>query len=145
MERHYVAVDLHALRSMLVRENEAADEQAVTKIDNRPMALAGALADVAPHPDFAIVAPLGCSWAVVDRDVVMSERRIHQELRKHPGYRAIQRLNGVGRVLAAIFVAEIGDVGPFSCPEALCSWAGLTPKHKESDRKARRGKMTKKG
>src|SRR5437867_7239630 len=80
--------------------------------------------------------------ALFDREIAMLERRIHQELREHPGYRAIQALNGVGPVLAAIFVAEIGDVGRFSSPEALCSWAGLTPKHKESDRKARRGKIT---
>jgi transposase len=52
---------------------------------------------------------------------------------------------GVGRVLAAVFVAEIGDVTRFKSPEALCSWAGLTPKHRESDTKVVRGKITKQG
>ena len=33
----------------------------------------------------------------------------------------------VGPVLAAIFVAEIGDVGRFAGAPQLCSWAGLTP------------------
>jgi len=83
--------------------------------------------------------------AIVDREVAMLERAIHQRLRHHRGYQAIQSLAGVGRVLAAVFVVEIGDVGGFSSPEALCSWARLTPRHRESDRKTRRGKVTKQG
>ena len=46
---------------------------------------------------------------------------------------------------AAIFVTEIGDIGRFRSPEALCSWAGLTPRHRESDTKVVRGKITKQG
>ena len=61
------------------------------------------------------------------------------------GYWAIQQIPGVGPVMAAIFVAEIGDVSRFATPRQLCSWAGLTPKHRESDVKVRRGKMTKQG
>ncbi|MDH4363971.1 MAG: IS110 family transposase [Acidimicrobiia bacterium] len=48
-------------------------------------------------------------------------------------------------VLAAVFVAEIGDVHRFPNPRTLCSWAGLTPRHRESDVKIRRGRMTKQG
>jgi transposase len=48
-------------------------------------------------------------------------------------------------VLAAVFVAEIGDVGRFASPDRLCSWAGLTPRHRESDTKVRRGSITKQG
>ncbi len=80
-----------------------------------------------------------------DREVAMLEGVIHRRLRDHAGYRAIQAIEGVGRVLGAIFVAEIGDVGRFPTPQALCSWAGLTPKHRESDTKAHRGHITKKG
>ena len=36
-------------------------------------------------------------------------------------------------MLAAVFVAEIGDVTRFDNPRRLCSWAGLTPRHRESD------------
>jgi transposase len=52
---------------------------------------------------------------------------------------------GVGPVFAAIFVAEIGDVSRFGCAKALCSWAGLTPIHRESDTHEHRGKITKQG
>jgi transposase len=48
-------------------------------------------------------------------------------------------------VLAAVFVAEIGDVGRFDHPDRLCSWAGLTPRHRESDTKIVRGRITKQG
>ena len=42
-------------------------------------------------------------------------------------------MRGVGPVLAAVFVAEIGDVTRFDHPSRLCSWAGLTPRHRQSD------------
>ncbi|MHB8464962.1 MAG: transposase, partial [Acidimicrobiales bacterium] len=48
-------------------------------------------------------------------------------------------------VLAAVFVTEIGDISRFSSPDRLASWAGLTPRHRESDTKVRRGSITKQG
>jgi transposase len=80
-----------------------------------------------------------------DREVAMFERLIHQQLRDHTGYQAIQVLTGVGRTIAGIFVAEIGDVARFRSAAALCSWAGLTPRHRESDTKVVRGRITKMG
>jgi len=82
---------------------------------------------------------------VYDREVAMLERKIHQMLRHDPGYQTIQALHGVGRTMAAIFVAEIGDVTRFKSAEALCSWAGLAPRHRESDTKVVRGGITKMG
>ena len=72
-------------------------------------------------------------------------RRTAAQLRAHPGFRAIQAIHGVGPVLAAVFVAEIGDVTRFRRPQQLCSWAGLTPRHRESDTKVHRGRITKQG
>ena len=80
-----------------------------------------------------------------DREVAMLEREIHIQLRADPGYKAIQEIPGVGPTLAAVFVAEIGDVTRFDSPQKLCSWAGLTPKHRESDTKVTRGRVTKQG
>jgi hypothetical protein len=60
-------------------------------------------------------------------------------------YLAIQTIPGVGPVLAAVFVAEIGDVGRFPAAAQLCCWAGLTPRHRESDTTVRRGPITKQG
>jgi transposase len=80
-----------------------------------------------------------------DREVETLERTIHSRLRGDRGYRAIQKINGIGPTMAAILVAEIGDVSRFRSAEALCSWAGLTPKHRESDTKVHRGAVTKQG
>jgi transposase len=72
-------------------------------------------------------------------------KRTAGDLSSHPGYRAIQAIGGVGPILAAVFVAEVGDVTRFTRPEQLCSWAGMTPRHRESDTKVRRGRITKQG
>jgi transposase len=48
-------------------------------------------------------------------------------------------------VLAAVIVAEIGDVTRFTNAARLCSRAGLTPRHRESGTKVARGHVTKQG
>jgi transposase len=40
---------------------------------------------------------------------------------------------------------QIGDITRFGGPEQLASWAGLTPKHHESDTTVHRGRITKMG
>ena len=71
--------------------------------------------------------------STIDREVAIFERDLERELGDVPGYAAIQKIAGVGPVIAAIFVAEIGDVTRFASPRHLASWAGLTPRHRESD------------
>ena len=61
------------------------------------------------------------------------------------GYQVIQQLPGIGPVLAAVIIAEIGDVTRFRTAAQLCSRAGLTPRHRESDVKVTRGHVTKQG
>jgi transposase len=80
-----------------------------------------------------------------DFEVDAAGTQLRGRLATHAGYRAIQTLPGVGPTLAAVFVAEIGDVGRFAGPEKLCCWAGLTPRHRESDTVVRRGSITKQG
>ncbi|GAB2833775.1 IS110 family RNA-guided transposase [Lentzea nigeriaca] len=46
---------------------------------------------------------------------------------RDPGWAVIQQVPGIGPILAAVIVAEIGDVHRFAGPRQLCSWAGLTP------------------
>lgn len=82
---------------------------------------------------------------IYDREIAMVERELNAQLRDDVGYTAIQRIHGVGPRMAAIFVAEIGDVHRFPSPRHLCSWAGLTPKHIESDTRVIRGRITRMG
>ena len=71
--------------------------------------------------------------------------RLARDPRYGPGYRVIQQIPGIGPILAAVFVVEIGDVHRFAGARQLCSWAGMTPKHRESDTHVRRGRVTKQG
>jgi transposase len=91
------------------------------------------------------VASLRTLVAVYDQEIAMLGREISTALAGDVGYLAIQTIPGVGPVLAAVFVAEIGDVHRFAAAPQLCSWAGLTPRHRESDTTVRRGPITKQG
>ena len=78
-------------------------------------------------------------------EITLLDKVLADLLDGHEGYRAIQQLPGIGPVLAAVIVAEIGDIRRFRRPGQLCSWAGLTPRHYESDTKVIRGHVTKQG
>jgi transposase len=80
-----------------------------------------------------------------DFEINLYGRMLAAALGAHPGYTAVQAIDGIGPTFAAIFVAEIGDVHRFPNAAALCSWAGLTPRHYESDTTVRRGRITKQG
>ncbi|TDO27960.1 transposase IS116/IS110/IS902 family protein [Kribbella sp. VKM Ac-2527] len=62
-----------------------------------------------------------------------------------PRYAAVQQIPGIGPTLAAVLVAEIGDIDRFTRAEQLTCWAGLTPVHHESDAHVHRGRITKQG
>ncbi len=78
-------------------------------------------------------------------EITMLSEVLADLLAGHAGYRVIQRLPGIGPVLAAVIIAEIGDVTRFRTAAQLSSWAGLTPKHRESDASVTRGHVTKQG
>jgi transposase len=80
-----------------------------------------------------------------DREITMAEREVRAALDGHKGWAAVQAIPGVGPVLGAVFVAEIDDVDRFPTARHLCSWAGLTPKHHESDTTVIKGRITKQG
>ena len=82
---------------------------------------------------------------VFDTEIDQAGQVTAARLGGDPGYLAVQTIPGVGPVLGAVFVAEIGDVTRFPDPTRLTSWAGLTPKHHESDTTVHRGRITKQG
>ena len=99
----------------------------------------------APAPFVARIQSLERLIDALDQEVDLFARLARGKLVADPGYRAAQTIPGVGPVLAAVFVAEIGDVHRFPTAPHLASWAGLTPKHHESDTHVRRGRITKQG
>jgi transposase len=100
---------------------------------------------VLPQPYAGKMASLRKVCALLASEIALLETAIAGLLEDHQGYRAVRALPGVGPVLGAVIVAEIGDVTRFPRPAELCSWAGLTPRHRESDVKVRRGHITKQG
>ena len=97
------------------------------------------------QPYAAKVASLRIVAGQLSREITLLGTVIASLLERHDGYHAIQALPGIGPVLGAVIVAEIGDVRRFATAGRLCSRAGLTPRHRESDVKVARGHITKQG
>jgi transposase len=98
------------------------------------------------EPEYAArVVSLRGLLSMLDGEIAEFDRRIATALAGHPGFRTLQQISGVGPVFAAVFVAEIGDVARFSSADKLTCWAGLTPRHRESDTTVHRGRVTKQG
>jgi transposase len=100
---------------------------------------------VLPAPYAGKVASLRALTGVLDGEITRLEQQAAGMLAGHQGYAAIRQLPGIGPVLGAVICAEIGDVARFGKPGQLCSWAGLTPRHHESDLKVIRGHVSKQG
>jgi transposase len=98
-----------------------------------------------PQPYAGKVTSLRCLAGELSAEIAMLSVVIADLLAGDRGYQVIQQLPGIGPVLAAVIVAEIGDVTRFQNAGQLCSWAGLTPRHRESDTKVTRGHVTKQG
>jgi len=82
---------------------------------------------------------------LLEAEIGATEVELDKRLKHQPGYRNLQKIKGIGPVLAAVLFAEIGDVTRFDGPDQLACWAGLTPRHYASDRTTRRGHISKEG
>ena len=98
-----------------------------------------------PQPYAGKVTSLRQLTAELTGEITMLSEVIADLAAGDRGYQVIQQLPGIGPVLAAVITAEIGDVTRFGSAAQLCSWAGLTPRHRESDIKVTRGHVTKQG
>ena len=98
-----------------------------------------------PQPYAGKVTSLRQLTGELSTEITMLNEVISDLLAGHPGYLVIRQLPGIGPVLAAVIIAEIGDVTRFRRPGQLASWAGLTPRHHESDTTIIGGHVTKQG
>lgn len=62
-----------------------------------------------------------------------------------PFVKALQALRGVGLVVAATLVTEVGSFSRFRTPKHLMGWLGLVPSEASSGTRTRRGAITKTG
>jgi len=98
-----------------------------------------------PAPYAARIASLRRVMEGLDFEADLFAGLVRARLARDPGYTAVQTIPGIGPTLGAVFVAEIGDVTRFRSADKLTCWAGLTPRHHESDTHVRRGRITKQG
>jgi transposase len=98
-----------------------------------------------PGPYAARVQSLRRLIEDLEDEIDLFTRLTRGRLAANSGYVALQQLPGIGPTLAAVFVAEVGDVHRFRTAPQLACWAGLTPKHHESDAHVHRGRITKQG
>jgi transposase len=82
---------------------------------------------------------------VCEDEIARVTAELDRRLKTDSTYRNLLKVKGIGPVLAAMFVAEIGDVHRFRSAKSLTCWAGLTPRLHESDRTSHRGNISKEG
>jgi transposase len=79
---------------------------------------------VLPEPYGSRVASQRRIMATLSTEIAGLEVETVRRLKDNPEYRALLTINGVGPVMAAIFVAEIGDVHRFATADQSCAGSG---------------------
>jgi transposase len=79
------------------------------------------------------------------REIDATSEEIDRRARQDPYVDVLCQIRGIGRYLAMLIIAEIGDITRFPDARHLCAWAGLTPTIRSSDGKARLGHISHQG
>lgn len=80
-----------------------------------------------------------------DAEIQRQNRQLGETAKQDERARWLMTIPGIGEYSAMMLLAEIGDIARFSSKEALCSYAGLVPRIRESAGKATRGGITRQG
>ena len=81
----------------------------------------------------------------LDGEIGYVESLVASEALKDEDVALLLSLTGVSYFGALLLVSEIGDIGRFSSPKKLVSWAGLCPTLHQSGEMARYGRIKKAG
>jgi transposase len=79
------------------------------------------------------------------REIDRTTGEIDARAREDPYVEVLCQIRGVGRYIAMLVIAEVGDVGRFQSARRLCSWAGMTPTVRSSDQRTRLGHISRQG
>jgi transposase len=79
------------------------------------------------------------------REIDATSREIDARATDDPYVPVLCQIRGVGRYIAMLVIAEVGDITRFATARRLCSWAGLTPTVRSSDGRARLGHISGQG
>jgi transposase len=83
--------------------------------------------------------------AAFDREINATTAEIEQRAQADEYVEVLCQIRGVGRYIAMLVIAEVGDISRFPSARHLCAWAGLTPTVRSSDGKARLGHISGQG
>jgi transposase len=73
------------------------------------------------------------------REIDQTTHEIEARAKQDPYVEVLCQIRGVGRYIAMLVIAEVGDVTRFRMARQLCSWAGMTPTVRASDQRTRLG------
>ena len=78
-------------------------------------------------------------------EIEQTSREIDARASEDPYVEVLCQIRGVGRYIAMLVIAEVGDITRFASARHLCAWAGLTPTVRSSDRRTRLGHISGQG
>ena len=79
------------------------------------------------------------------REIEQTTREIETLARHDPYVEVLCQIRGVGRYIAMLVIAEVGDITRFATARRLCAWAGMTPTVRSSDMRTRLGHISHQG
>jgi transposase len=98
-----------------------------------------------PPAAHANVEAMFCLIGVLDEQIAVIDAELRQLARSDPRLKALCAIFGVGPVLGAHILAEVGDARRFRRARQVVRVAGLDPVVSESAESRRRGKLSKQG
>jgi transposase len=79
------------------------------------------------------------------REIDQTTQEIDQRASEDPYVPVLCQIRGVGRYIAMLVIAEVGDITRFHTARQLCAWAGMTPTVRSSDMRTRLGHISRQG
>lgn len=96
------------------------------------------------HVKLTLTCLVECATALRSQ-IRQIEKYIAKWVKASPDARLLDSIPGVGPVVAAIMVSEIGDVNRFATPAKLCAYAGIVPRVDKTGKTLRIGRMSHQG
>lgn len=92
-----------------------------------------------------VLSSLLWEWRAADAQVLEADEWIRRLERALPASRTLQKIPGIGPVIALAWLALVGDGRQFKTGRAVAAWLGLTPRQRSSGGRTRLGHLTKHG
>jgi len=81
----------------------------------------------------------------LEREITITERRIHAWHRSNQASRQLETIPGIGPITASALAASIADPKVFRSGRELAAWIGLVPRQNSTGGKQRMGRISKQG